>query len=152
MKTIIIFLTSVFFISCTENLFNKEFLTFELRLAESDQSSNLTEMVLYKSEQKFFIHDSIFLQNKEIASTEVIDWQTHPKVLITLTDTGREKFTDFTLNNIGKIAAIIVDNKLVSAPRINAQINEGKLIIVGVFNHAEAQSISEGILTKKSSE
>lgn len=52
------------------------------------------------------------------------------------------------MNNVGKIAAIIVDNKLVSAPRINAQIRNGKLIITGFFNHEEALKIADGILPK----
>jgi preprotein translocase subunit SecD len=41
---------------------------------------------------------------------------------------------------------MIVDNKLGSAPRINAQITQGILLIVGLFTYEEAKTISEGIL------
>ncbi len=106
----------------------------------------VNEMVLYKTDQKFFVSDSIFLNNNDIKSAEVIDWQTHPQVKIMLNNEGRIKFAEFTDKHIGKNAAILVGHQLVSAPRINAPINEGILLIVGHFNHGEAISISEGIV------
>lgn len=148
MKIFIVFIATVLFFSCSENNLTHESLTFELRLADTEYSPELAEMDLYNSEQKFYVHKSIVLKNEDLASAEIIDWQTHPKILVTLTAKGREKFADFTLENIGKTAAMIVDNKLMSAPRINAQISNGKLIIAGFFNHDETQAISEGIIIK----
>ena len=148
MKTLIIFFTIAIFFSCSDNNFNKDYLAFEIRLAESETKPNLTEMSFYNSDQKFFVHDSVFLKNADIISTEILDWQTQPKVQVMLNDGGREKFTDFTQKNTGKIAAMIVDNKLVSAPRINAPIRKGILIITGFFSHEEALKIAEGILPK----
>jgi preprotein translocase subunit SecD len=146
MKILNVIFTVAIFFSCSDNQFNKEFLAFEIRLAESERYATLKEMPLYKSDQKFFVFDSVFLKNDDITSAEVIDWQTQPKVSIILNDVGRIKFADFTQKNVGKTAAIIVDNKLVSAPKINAPINEGKLLIVGFFSHEEALEIAEGIL------
>ena len=94
------------------------------------------------------MYDSVFLNNENIKGTEIIDWETHPKVLVTLNENGRKKFADFTLNNIGKNAAMIVDGKLVSAPRINAQITKGILIIHGILTHEESQKIAGGIIPK----
>jgi preprotein translocase subunit SecD len=68
--------------------------------------------------------------------------------MVGLNDKGREKFKVFTKQNIGKNAAILVGGKLVSAPRINAKIEEGKLIIVGYFTPEEAEKISNGLMTK----
>lgn len=136
----------LFLFSCSINNFSKDSLTFELRLAETKPDSSLIEMIFYNSDQHFFVHDSVFLSNAEIISTDIIDWQTHPKVLVNLNGEGQKIFSDFTKRNIGRNAAIIIDNKLVSAPRINAPITEGKLIIVGYFNHEEAKSIAAGIL------
>jgi len=146
MKLMIVFFAFVMLISCSNKVTKNEVLLFEVRLAESEPSLNLVEMTLYNSDLKFFVADSIFLNNNHITSAEIIDWDTHPKVMVTLNDKGREKFAAFTQENIGKNAAIIVDNKLVSVPKINAQIKEGKLIIVGNFTHEEALKIAEGIL------
>lgn len=146
MKRLAGLLIILFLFSCSINNFSKDSLTFELRLAETKPDSNLIEMTFYNSDQHFFVRDSVFLSNAEIISTDIIDWQTHPKVLVNLDEEGQKIFSDFTKRNIGRNAAIIIDNKLVSAPRINAPITEGKLIIVGYFNHQEAKSIAAGIL------
>jgi preprotein translocase subunit SecD len=148
MKLLIFIFTFVIFFSCSDNNFSNDFLSFEIRLAESEHNPNLKEMIFYNSDQKFFVYDSVYLNNDDITTTEIIDWQTQPKVQVMLNDAGREKFAAFTEKNVGKNAAMIVDNKLVSAPRINAQIRIGKLIITGLFSHEEALKIAEGILPK----
>ena len=148
MKTIISLLLLTALVSCSEKKSDNEYVKFELRLAQSKPDSNLMEMVFYNSEEKFFIHDSVYLSNKDIVAAEVIDWDTQPKVKVVLNEEGKEKFAEFTVRYVGKNAAMIVDNKLMSAPRINAQITKGLLLIVGFFNHEEAQSIAVGILQK----
>ena len=145
MKQLIVFFAIVAFMSCTENVTKHEVLPFELRLAAVEPFPNSVEMTLYNSDQKFFVADSVFLNNNDITETEIIDWETQPKVMLELNDEGREKFAAFTEAYIGKNAAILVDSKLVSVPRINAPISEGKLIIVGLFDHHEAQKIANGI-------
>ena len=148
MKTFLCIMTVAFLISCSAIKNSNHYLSFELRLAETEPNENLKEMVLYKTEQKFYVHETVYLTNAEIISTDIIDWQTQPKVHVILNEAGRKKFSGFTLQNVGKNAAMIVDNKLMSAPRIQAQITKGELLIVGFFDHQEAQSIASGILYK----
>lgn len=149
MKVSIFIILLMFFFSCSENQFDKKFLLFELRLAQTEMYPPVNEMVMYKADQKFFISDSVFMNNNDIKSAEVIDWQRHPQVKVVLNDEGRKKFAEFTENHIGKNAAILVDYKLVSAPRINASIKEGILIIAGNFSPEEAISITKGIVLEK---
>lgn len=146
MRALIVIFTLIIFLSCSENESNYNLLLFELRLAESEANPNLIEMNMDKTDLKFYVHDSVFIKNIDIKSADVFDWETHPKVMVILTDEGRKKFAAFTQKNIGKNAAILVDNKLVSAPRINAGIHEGKLIIIGHFSHEDALRIAKGIL------
>lgn len=47
--------------------------------------------------------------------------------------------------NVGKNAGIFVDGKLLSAPRINAPIDEGILLIAGFFDREEALKIADGL-------
>lgn len=145
MKTLSIFITFLIFLSCSENKPSYNPLSFELRLAESEPDPNLIEMNLKNSNLKFFVQETVFLNNEDIESADVFDLETHPKVMVILTDNGREKFAAFTSENIGKNAAILVDQKLVSAPKIMAGITEGKLIIIGHFSQEEVLKISEGI-------
>lgn len=146
MKTIISLFLLTAFVACSEKKLNIQYAKFELRLAQSNPDSNLTEMVFYNTDEKFFIHDSVYLTNEDIVATEVIDQNTQPKVRVILNEEGKEKFSKFTGKYVGQNAAIIVNNKLMSAPRINAQITEGVLLIVGYFNYEEAQKIAGGIL------
>jgi preprotein translocase subunit SecD len=149
MKTILSLVLLVTIVACSEKQLTSEYAKFELRLAQTEPDSNLTEMVFYNSNKSFFVHDSVYLTNDDIVSAEVIDRNTQPKVQVILTEEGKEKFAQFTGRYIGQNAAMIVDNKLMSAPRINAQITKGVLQIVGFFDQKEAQKISDGIVHNK---
>ena len=136
------------FLACGTNNFDKDYLTFELRLVESEADLNPEAMALYNSDLRFTVADSLFLTNEDLVTAEVVDKKNQPKVKVILNEEGRQKFADFTLKNIGRNAALIVDGQLVSAPRINAQIDEGILLIVGHIDLAEAESIARGIMPK----
>ena len=146
MKILATVVTLATLISCSDNNFNQDFLTFELKLVQSQPDPNLTEMSLYNSNLKFYVYDTTYLNNSDIATTEILDWQTIPKIRVNLNEYGRKRFAEFTEHHVNHIAGIIVNNQLVSAPRINAPIKEGQLIIIGFLGHEEAQHISEGIL------
>jgi preprotein translocase subunit SecD len=64
-----------------------------------------------------------------------------PVVEFSLNPEGAEKFAELTGNNIGKPLAIVLDRKIVSAPRINARIRDNG-IIEGGFTETEAQDLS----------
>jgi len=62
---------------------------------------------------------------------------------------GGKKFSELTTNNVGGLLAIVVDNKVISAPRINTPITGGSGIISGGFTLNEAQELA--ILLKSGS-
>jgi preprotein translocase subunit SecD len=64
-----------------------------------------------------------------------------PNVGFSLTPDGGRKFGDLTGNNIGRQLAIVLDNKVVSAPRINAKI-EDQGVIEGSFTTQQAADLS----------
>lgn len=51
-------------------------------------------------------------------------------------------FGDYTSTHIGKILAIVLDKKVISAPRINGAIPDGQGVIQGSFTQAEANSLA----------
>jgi preprotein translocase subunit SecD len=64
-----------------------------------------------------------------------------PVIGFTLTPDGAPKFGNLTAGNIGRPLAIVLDNKVVSAPRINSQItNEG--VIEGSFTQQQASDLA----------
>jgi len=61
------------------------------------------------------------------------DQNNQPAVSFRLNPTGGRIFGEFTANNIGTLFAIVLDNEVVSAPRINSHIPGGSGIITGNF-------------------
>lgn len=59
-----------------------------------------------------------------------------------LTTEGSQIFADYTTNNVGKILAIVLDNKVISTPRINSAITEGSGTIQGSFTYDEANQLA----------
>ena len=64
-----------------------------------------------------------------------------PAVNLSLTNDGRVKFGQVTEKNKGKLLAIILDGKVMSAPRINEPIWGGKAIITGNFTPDETRAL-----------
>ena len=62
-----------------------------------------------------------------------------PYVSLEFTAEGRQLFAEATKNNIGKPIAIILDDEIVSAPIVNAEITDGNAMITGHFTPEEAE-------------
>jgi len=68
-----------------------------------------------------------------------------PAVALEFTPEGRKRFADFTRRNVGEILAIILDDKILSAPRINEPILHGSAVISGRFTVKEATRLADFI-------
>ncbi|NOZ05690.1 MAG: protein translocase subunit SecD [Chloroflexi bacterium] len=64
-----------------------------------------------------------------------------PQISFELTGEGAKIFADYTRSHVGKILAIVLDKKVISAPRIQSPILEGRGVITGKFNLEEARSM-----------
>jgi len=60
----------------------------------------------------------------------------------TLTDAGAKIFADYTAQHVNDILAIVLDNVVLSAPRINSSIPDGSGEITGKFSRDEAESLA----------
>ena len=65
-----------------------------------------------------------------------------PQVSFRMDNVGGRKFAEITAKNIGKPFAIILDNKVISAPRINGVIPSGSGVIMGQFSVQEANDLA----------
>ncbi len=59
-----------------------------------------------------------------------------------LSSEGARIFSDVTSKNVGKILAIVLDKKVISIPRINSAITDGKGIIEGNFTLDSANELA----------
>ena len=65
-----------------------------------------------------------------------------PVVNIEFNSEGTKKFTELTKKDLNKPIAIFLDNELVSAPTVQAQINDGKAVIEGKFDINQAKDLA----------
>lgn len=66
-----------------------------------------------------------------------------PQVGLEFNDEGKELFAEITERNIGQPVAIFLDGQPISVPRVNDVIREGKAVISGSFDLAEARLLSQ---------
>jgi protein-export membrane protein SecD len=87
------------------------------------------------------------MQGKEVASAQMrmdLDQERPgaPGVSFTLTGRGGAVFADVTGANVGRRLAIVLDNRVQSAPNIHERIPRGQGSITGSFTEEEAQNLS----------
>lgn len=66
-----------------------------------------------------------------------------PVVTLSFNNAGKEKFAKITKENLNKQVAIVLDNRIVSAPTVQAEITDGKAIITGQKDIKEAKKLSD---------
>ncbi|HEY6572831.1 MAG TPA: protein translocase subunit SecD [Candidatus Eisenbacteria bacterium] len=87
------------------------------------------------------------MQGKDVQSAQMrldLDEQRPgaPGVSFTLTSRGGATFADITGANVGRRLAIVLDNRVQSAPNIHERIPRGQGSITGSFTEEEAQNLA----------
>ena len=84
------------------------------------------------------------LSGNDLQSTSVTFEQNtgKPQVQLVFTSDGSQKFADITKRNVGKVVAIVLDNEVVEAPRVNEPILTGNAVISGGFTVDQANALS----------
>jgi preprotein translocase subunit SecD len=70
------------------------------------------------------------------------DESNRPQISFSLNSQGGRIFGDFTGNNIGKRLAIVLDDKVYSAPNIQSRIGGGSGVITGNYGLSEANDLA----------
>ena len=85
----------------------------------------------------------MLLSNIDIASAEVFfsDEKSGPQLELNMTASGNTKLAQITEQNLHKPIAILVDQRLISAPIVQEKITGGMLKISGITSVAEAKRI-----------
>ncbi len=118
-------------------------LTF--RLVSETQDDFGSEVLSFENnEDKLHINKRIVLSGESLVNAKPsFDNQTNEAtVSFTLDRLGAKKFGKVTANNVGKRLAIILDNKIVSAPSIREPILGGNGVISGDFTFQTATDLA----------
>lgn len=106
---------------------------YELKYVENDKD----QPVLLKSATELS-GDSLINANVEFDQSGFGE----PQVGIEFNADGGKKFSELTQANVGRRLAIVLDDKVLSAPRINEHIPSGKAVITGQFSPDEAKDLA----------
>lgn len=68
-----------------------------------------------------------------------------PQVQLIFTADGVKKFADITKRNVNKIVAIVLDDMVIEAPRVNQPILSGDAVISGGFTRESATTLSTSL-------
>ncbi|MGE5041825.1 MAG: protein translocase subunit SecD, partial [Candidatus Levyibacteriota bacterium] len=84
------------------------------------------------------------LTGKDLKSSQVVFSQTstEPQVQLDFTPNGTKLFAEITKRNLGKPVAIVLDNQVIEAPRVNSEILNGNAVITGNFTTQTAKNLS----------
>ena len=95
------------------------------------------------SKRKFLVKEVPILDGSMIVDAKVgFDRNNQPVINFSLNSQGSKIFADFTAKNVGKHLAIVLDNKVYSAPVIRERIGGGSGQISGGFSVAEAHDLA----------
>ena len=117
----------------------------------SDANTILAELGKPGSLQFTTSDGTVVLEGTDVAEAQAgsyTDQMTQNReyvVELTLTDEGAKKFATATEENVGKQIAIVYDGDVISAPRVNTAITDGRCQITGDFTYEEADQLASTI-------
>lgn len=92
--------------------------------------------------QKIAVRRRVIISGEELTDAQPSYQQGSPVVSFRFNTAGGKRFGQVTTENTGKPFAIILDNEIISAPRINEPILGGSGIISGGFTVEEANNLA----------
>jgi preprotein translocase subunit SecD len=103
--------------------------------------------VLYPSMDEpgifYILEETPVVTGEELRDAQpAFDQNSNPAVSFRFDGAGARKFGDYTANNVGALFAIVLDEQVISAPRINEAIPGGSGIISGNFTVEESTQLA----------
>ena len=107
--------------------------------AEITETTTVTPTVAGSPEQIF----TTVMTGKELDTVNVaLDRLGKPEIQFSLKPEGAKIFGDFTSRSVGQFLCIVLDKQVISCPRIQTAITEGRARITGDFTLEEARSLA----------
>ena len=102
------------------------------------------DKLMSESGEELIVSKKIIMSGENLVDAQPrLDSQSNqPNVSFTLNRLGAQKFGRATTNNVGKRLAIVLDNKIISAPSIREPITAGNGNISGNFTFQEATDLA----------
>ncbi|MCG8492738.1 MAG: protein translocase subunit SecD, partial [Sneathiellales bacterium] len=95
-----------------------------------------------EGEPPYVIKNRVMVSGENLEDAQATYQQGQPVVSIRFNGLGGKQFGKATSENVGRPFAIVLDGKVISAPRINEPILGGSAVISGGFNIQGAQDLA----------
>lgn len=92
--------------------------------------------------QRYWVRRLVDVGGDRLVDAQPSFEQNRPVISFRFDQAGARKFGAVTTRNVGRLLAIVLDDKVISAPRINEPITGGSGIITGQFSVQETQDTS----------
>lgn len=104
------------------------------------------EAYLNQQNKSIYLEKQARLSNIHILKvSEGVNEMNQPMLNLEFNENGKRILSEVTKNNLGKLIAILVDNKVISAPTILQPIDQGKVAITGIKSFDELKSMVKSI-------
>ena len=112
-------------------------------LASNESSSTFDSIQVFDNTgNSFLLNKEVILSGDLLVDASATYFEGKPAVAFRFNSLGSRKFAQITTDNIGKIFAIVLDGKVITAPVINTVINQGSGVISGNFTTQEAGQVA----------
>ncbi len=111
----------------------------------ADEARSFGDVILtdVNTPEKYLLRAIPVLDGSMLTDAKVgFDENNQPVINFTLNGQGAKIFGDFTGKSVGKRMAVVLDNKVYSAPNINERIGGGRVQISGRFELSEAHDLA----------
>lgn len=92
--------------------------------------------------QQYVLHTRIMVAGEHLVDAQPTYSEGQPVVSFRFDTVGGQRFAQATSANVGRPMAVVLDGKVISAPRINSPIVGGSGIITGGFSVKEANELA----------
>jgi preprotein translocase subunit SecD len=112
------------------------------RLPPGTEVLTSDELDPYGKPRRYVVKKRVMVSGDTLTNAAATFQQGQPVVSFTFDSVGAKRFADATRDNVGKIFAIVLDNKVISAPVIREPILGGRGVISGHFTVQGAQDLA----------
>jgi preprotein translocase subunit SecD len=92
--------------------------------------------------QRYWVRRLVDVGGDRLVDAQPTFEQNRPVISFRFDTAGAQKFGRVTTRNVGRLLAIVLDNEVISAPRVNEPITGGSGIISGQFTVEETQELA----------
>jgi preprotein translocase subunit SecD len=116
---------------------------YSISLGEAKKYGDVILTDVYNEKEKYLLHAIPVLDGSMLTDAKVgFDKNNQPVINFTLNGQGAKIFGDYTAKAVGKRMAVVLDNKVYSAPVIRERIGGGHVQISGNFTINEAHDLA----------